>query len=497
MMVKPWALLVLLMLASAGCQGGGGERAGRDVAAREVADSEAASCEAAGHEHAHERAGPGAAVAMTEANAAGEAAEPSDLDRPLADLLAAVCEHEVPQHRCDECRYELGMVKVTPDLFAHGGPLDTLVARVRELPSALELNGEVRTDAARSAWLSPRVPGVVRSVRVDLGDRVAAGQLLFEVASSEFARARADYLEALAAHELAEAAMKREEDLFARRVCAEKDVLEARAAHVAAAARERAAADGLRALGLGGADLVQLRDASEGAPGEALLPVRAPFAGTVLERDLGLGVAAAPGDRLLLLGDVDEVWVVASLYESDLAALAAARAGGGAAGGETAAGDAGWGRAGRGEAGRGAGADLAAEVSVAAWPGRTFAGRLDRLSGTLDEATRTATVRVVVPNRDGLLRPGMFARVRLLLPGAATGLALPQEAVLADEGRLFVFVRATADCFVRRPVTTGRATGGWIEIASGLRDGQAVVARGAFLLKSDVLRAKMGAGCAD
>jgi cobalt-zinc-cadmium efflux system membrane fusion protein len=322
------------------------------------------------------------------------------------------------------------------------------------------------------------VPGVVRGVRADLGDRVAAGQILFEVASPEFARARADYLEALAAHVLAEAAMKREEDLFARRVCPEKDVLEARAAHAVAAARERAAADGLRALGLGDADLGQLRDDGEddrtGAGGEALLPVRAPFAGTVLERDLGLGVAAAPGDRLLLLGDVDEVWVVASVYESDLAALAAARADS-----------------------RAAGAGLAAELTVAAWPGRVFPGRLDRLGGTLDEATRTAAVRIVAPNPEGLLRPGMFARVRLLLPGAATGLALPQEAVLADEGRSFVFVRATADCFVRRPVTTGRAAGGWIEIASGLRDGQAVVARGAFLLKSDVLRAKMGAGCAD
>lgn len=473
MTVKLWALLVLLMATSAGCQGGGGERAGQEVAGRE----------AAGHETpSHDRAGPGDSAAAAEAAAAGEAAEPSDLDRPLADLLAAVCEHEVPQHRCDECRYELGMVKVTADLFAAGGPLDTVTAHARELPSALELNGEVRTDAARSAWLGPRVPGVVRSVRADLGDRVAAGRILFEVASPEFARARADYLAALAEHELAEAAMKREEDLFARRVCAEKDVLEARAAHAAAGARERAAADGLRALGLGEADLAALRDGGRqrgddiGATAvEALLPVRAPFAGTVLERDLSLGVSVAPGDRLLLLGDVDEVWVVASLYESDLGALAAARAS----------------RHGV------AGADLAAEVSVAAWPGRVFRGRLDRLGGTLDEATRTATVRVVAPNPDGLLRPGMFARVRLLLPGGATSLAVPEEAVLADEGRSFVFVRANADCFVRRPVAPGRAAGGWIEIASGLREGQAVVARGAFLLKSDVLRAKMGAGCAD
>jgi len=106
--------------------------------------------------------------------------------------------------------------------------------------------------------------------------------------------------------------------------------------------------------------------------------------------------------------------------------------------------------------------------------------------------------RVVVPNPEGLLRPGMFARVDLLLPdGAGEAVALPEEAVLEDEGRTFVFVRATPELFARRPVVPGRAAGGWLEIAGGLRGGETVVARGAFLLKSDVLRAKMGAGCAD
>ena len=91
----------------------------------------------------------------------------------------------------------------------------------------------------------------------------------------------------------------------------------------------------------------------------------------------------------------------------------------------------------------------------------------------------------------------MFATVRVMLPGDELALTLPREAVLEDEGRSFVFVHHHDDYYVRRPVTTGRAWGDRVEIAGGLQGDETVVAEGAFLLKSDVLRSKMGAGCAD
>ena len=84
----------------------------------------------------------------------------------------------------------------------------------------------------------------------------------------------------------------------------------------------------------------------------------------------------------------------------------------------------------------------------------------------------------------------------MLIPGGGNGLALPEEAVLEDGGRSFVFVRARGPYFIRRAVTTGRTLDGWVEVA-GIAAGDEVVTKGAFLLKSDVLRSKMGAGCAD
>jgi cobalt-zinc-cadmium efflux system membrane fusion protein len=91
----------------------------------------------------------------------------------------------------------------------------------------------------------------------------------------------------------------------------------------------------------------------------------------------------------------------------------------------------------------------------------------------------------------------MFAAVQLYLPGDEEGLALPRAAVLTDEGRSFVFVHQQGDFYMRRPVETGRTGLDWIEITKGLAGGETVATDGSFLLKSDVLRSKMGAGCAD
>lgn len=395
--------------------------------------------------------------------------EVSDLDRSVKDLLAVPCEHKIPMYTCDECRYEAGVAKAGEEMFdpAQGGKLATMRAGSRPLGGGSDSNGEVRLNEERAVYLSPLAPGVVRSILVDLGARVRPGQALFEVESAEFRQAKADLLRIEATLTLAEATATRERDLHEKGVCPRKDVLEAEAALGQATAERSAVLGRLIAFGLDQQAIDQLL--LGGAVSQSgLMPVRAPFAGTVLERSLSLGAQAQPGDKLLLLADTSRVWVITTVYEREVAAVLRAQKLG----------------------------PVQAAVSVAAYPDLTFKGHVEQVGGTLDEATRTARVRVVVDNPDNLLRAGMFARVQMLMPGASGGLALPEQAVLEDEGRSFVFVRAEGPYFIRRPVTTGRNLDGWVEV-SGIEPGAEVVVKGAFLLKSDVLRSKMGAGCAD
>jgi cobalt-zinc-cadmium efflux system membrane fusion protein len=411
--------------------------------------------------------GKGSAPAAPEENS--KEAEVSDLDRPVVELLAAKCEHDILTHSCDECRYEVGVVKVPDELFGSGeGKLfKKVVAEGREMASGFDLTGEVQLDGERSVQLGPRVQGVVRSIPVDLGSRVRKGQVLFEVDSDELRRAKADFLRARAAHELAETSELRERELFERRICPQKDLLEAEAGHRQAGAEEAAARGRLEGLGLPAAEIEALSAESRSLTGT--VPVRAPFAGVILERSLSLGALVQTGDKSLLLADTSRVWVLTNLNERDVAALQESQKEGPAR----------------------------AEVRVAAYGERTFLGALDRVGGTLDEATRTAKARVVVENPEGLLRAGMFARVKLGLKGGGRAVAIPEASVLDDAGRTFVFVRATGPYYIRRPVKTGRADAGWVEVLTGLKEGDEVVADGAFQLKSDVLRSKMGAGCAD
>ncbi len=414
----------------------------------------------------------GAATTRQESEGTGTPttkAEASDLDRSVKDLLAATCEHKIPLYTCDECRYQAGVAKAGQEMFdpAKGGMLATMQVGSRPLAGGKDANGEVRLNEERAVYLSPLAPGVVRSIHVDVGARVRSGQVLFEVESSEYRQAKADLLRAEAVLTLAEAAATRERDLHDKGVSSRKDLLEAEAALGQASAERTAVVGRLLAFGLGGQEIAAL--ATAGAESQSgLMPVRAPFAGTVLERSLSLGAQAQPGDKLLLLADTAKMWVVTTVYEREVAAVLQARRLG----------------------------PVQALVTVSAYPDSAFKGHVEQVGGTLDEATRTARVRVVVENPGDLLRAGMFARVQLLMPGAAGGLALPEEAVLNDEGRSFVFVRAEGPYFIRRPITTGQAVDGWVEV-SGIAVDAEVVTHGAFLLKSDVLRSKMGAGCAD
>jgi RND family efflux transporter MFP subunit len=181
------------------------------------------------------------------------------------------------------------------------------------------------------------------------------------------------------------------------------------------------------------------------------------------------GERLEPDSQLALLGDTKSLWVWVDLYESHLERVSDALAAG----------------------------VVKAEITVNAFPDRTFTGHLDFLDRAMSETTRTIKARIVLENPKGLLRPGMFALVSLNIGAASSGLTVPRGAVLSDDGRDFVFVMVDDEYFVRRPVSVGRDWNGYIEIRSGLEAGQTVAAAGTFLLKSDVLRSKMGAGCAD
>jgi cobalt-zinc-cadmium efflux system membrane fusion protein len=384
-----------------------------------------------------------------------EAKEPSDLDRPVEELVALTCEHKKKTFECDECRYEVGFVRA-PASLREGGLLTTVHVERQKVAVPIALTGEVRFDERRVGHVSTQVQGIIKKVHVALGGKVKKGEPLLEIESVAVGETQATYLEAQGLLHLARSSFERVSELRKEGISSEKEFLLAKHELAAAEIRATGARAKLTRLGTGGTT-------------GGSIALRAPMDGAVLVMHAVSGEVAKTDESLLTVGDNTTVWVWADLYERDIASVSL---------GQKAQ-------------------KLAASVSVKAYPGEEFAGIVDLVSPAMDESSRTVKVRVEVANSDGRLLAGMFAAVKLFLPGIDEALAVPRNAVLDDEGRRFVFVHREGEYYLRRPVTTGRAWAGWVEITKGLEPAQTVVVEGAFLMKSDVLRSKMGAGCAD
>ncbi|MEI6166566.1 MAG: efflux RND transporter periplasmic adaptor subunit [bacterium] len=400
--------------------------------------------------------------------------EPSEAPpASLADRVAIKCEHGVPIYQCDECRYEAGVVKLASSLLkrADGGGLvgTQRVARTR-VSAVLKTIGEVGLNENTAAHISPRIPGIIESVSADIGACVKAGDTLLTLASVELGKALAEYERNRTLSELSGKIFTRETKLRAQNVGSEQDMIAAQMTYEQHRTDLQASEQTLHVLGITEEDLVKMREPSHEV-GAGRLSVRAPAAGTIIEKHAVTGEMVEPGKDLMLLSDLTTVWVWANVQSRDLAPLLAAKKQG----------------------------TVGVEILVSAFPDRLFKGVLDYVGATMNEETRTVKVRATVENAGMELRPGMFCEAAISLGNGQQEeiLAVPRTSVLSDEGKSFVFKHWKDDFFVRQDVRQGREFFGMVEISKGLQAGDTIATDGAFLLKSDVLREKMGAGCAD
>ena len=322
----------------------------------------------------------------------------------------------------------------------------------RLLAETITVTATIRPDADRLAHVAARIEGRITSVPAKLGDRVRAGQTLALLDSVAVGEAHAAWVEAQANLGIAEADYQRAEALNAEEIIPRKDYLRAKADRDKAAAALRAAADRLRLLG--------------GAPnasgaGVSAFAVTAPFAGTVIEKKATLGELASPSEPLFSVADLSRVWIQADLPE---AALAKVRIG------------------------------AAAKVTVPAYPGEVFSGRVGHIGAALDKDTRTVAARIEVANGDGRLKPEMFATATIEVAGdQREAIALPDAAIVLMEGRPTVFVYAQG-AYEAREVEPGERSGGRTVLKSGLLAGDQVVTSGAYALKARKLKSQLGHG---
>lgn len=385
----------------------------------------------------------------------------------LDGLETLTCEHDVGILDCDDCRFEVGVVKIDPAVAAPLIQTGTIekVDRIRVLP----LTGQVQLDRTKTVDVVPAGGGRVKRVQTFLGDPVEKGDILAVIHSDDLGQAKADFLEIQSALELAETTFNREKNLYEKKISSQADYLAAQNTLSAAHAAYAAADKKLRLFGLETEQIATIREEKKNGSFADLI-LRAPQAGTVIAQHLSVGQIVDAAETICTLADLSSLWVWCDVYEKDLAVLHE--------------------HASKGKL-------LAATVSVKAFESAAFKGEVDFVGNLMDEHTRTVKMRVQVKNPEHLLRPGMFADVEVEIPLNGQMLAVPQTAVMTDAGEHFIFQHWKKDLWVRRDVAIGDRYGNRVELLSGVSQGANIVTGGAFMLKSDVLRGKMGAGCAD
>ncbi len=334
-------------------------------------------------------------------------------------------------------------VRIAPEML-RDLRVTTAKAEARAAGERVTVLAELRVN--QDAYAEVASPSSARVVRVlaKAGDEVKANQPLVELTSGEMAKARAELRGADARLSLARKNLERKQALFAERLIPERDVIEAQAAVTEGEAARTVAAGALRQFA-----------GSEGGNG---LVLRAPVAGTVLERDVVVGQLADPSKTLFRIGDLSILWLVAHVFERD-----AVRVQIGAMG----------------------------TASFAALPGNPVDGKVAWIGREVETASRTIPVRLELANTDGVLRPGMSATVSL--PVGETGgavVAVPIASVQRVDDHWSVFLPRGPGMFEARPVGRGRDLGGEVEILSGLAPGDEVVVDGAFLLKAELDKAR-------
>jgi cobalt-zinc-cadmium efflux system membrane fusion protein len=341
---------------------------------------------------------------------------------------------------------EEGRVKMTAELQKENGVVVAPAKRQR-LGGVISATGKVEANADRIAHVSPRISGKIVSVRASLGDSVSAGQALATLDSVELGEALNRYRQSKTKLALAQSNMERIKNLVQKKIAARKDILQAETDYQMTLTELHTDEERLTLYGLSPADLDKPNNKRQ------LLPVRSPIGGIITEKHAIVGELSDPSKSLYTVADLSSVWVLVDIHEKDLAKVRKGQA---------------------------------AIVTVGAFPDLKLKGRITYIADLVDEATRTVKARIAVANPGRKLKPEMFATVELALQADTPPvLVVPEDALQEIEGKKVLFVTESGTEFEARQVEAGRATGGMVEIVSGLKEGERYAVKGSFMLKAE------------
>ncbi len=359
-------------------------------------------------------------------------------------------------------------VTLTPEQQQQAG-IRIAEVDVQPVARSLDVNGQVGMDEQHTAHIGALADGRITSVYVLPGANVRRGQTLAELHSHTVHETVGALLQAFAdldrqhgAVAFAQGARDRYQHLYSIQAAsleesqhANQQLVQAQTDLAAAEATVHMEREHL-------SELLQVNPESltrTNLYNRELVPVRSVIDGTVITRTVTPGMVVQTGMDTFIVSNLSTVWITAALNEKDIALV---RLG------------------------------ASARVTTDAYPGQNFPGRVGLVGDTLDPATRTIPVRIVVPNPGIKLRPQMFATASIAQPETRPAVFAPEDALQDVNGLQAAFVTADGKTFHAQAVQVGTRAGHRVEITNGLKPGDHIAIAGAFMLKSELLKGSVG-----
>jgi len=368
------------------------------------------------------------------------------------ESVCPVCNPVKPPEGAEQAALEARTVRFkSPDIETAAGIATVPVRRVEAAASSIECTARLAFHGDRVAEIHAVVPGIVRKVRVELGDRVEAGGDLFELESIHVGEIQAELQTAREGIRTAKANLERRRELLKDGLTSGRQVELAEQELVTAQAHANAAQAGLRLVGAA-------RVSSSGR-----YTLLAPLAGTVVRRPAVLGVLATEDISLATIADTSVMWALCDVPETSASHVAL---------GQT------------------------LQLSIDGDAESSFAGEITWIAAEVDPRTRTVTAQAEMPNPDGKLRANQFGLARIDMSAATAAVSVPREAVQRVGKLDVVFVRTGPGVYEPRVVKRS-GDGTMVAVKGRLRDGDAVVTTGAVLLRTEIMPGSIGAGCCE
>ena len=322
--------------------------------------------------------------------------------------------------------------------------------------------GKVAVDEDRSTPVFSPYAGRVMKLLVRPGDSVTQGQPLFVIEAADTVQAQNDFVAAFTALNKAKSALDlaqiqdtRAKDLFEGKAVPLKDYQQSQATLIQAQNDLRssqtaldAARNKLRILGFTDEAISTFQEKRSLNPDTTIF---SPIAGTVVQRKVGPGqyVNSGASDPVFVIGDLSTVWLTAFVRESDASKVSV---------------------------------DQEIAFNVLALPGRTLTARIDYVSAAIDPATRRLLVRATIDNKDGLLKPEMFANVTIYSGGDHPAVGVPKQALIYEGDQVRVWVAHEDKSIELRQIKTGLTNGDLVEVVGSLKPGEQIVTKGSLFI---------------